>query len=89
MEVHFIRIDPARDAYRFYSLVLWPDLFRGVSLAREWGRIGQPGQLRLDRYEDEEQAGRALRKVAASKQRRGYRQTVRGHPACRQIGVES
>ena len=74
MEQELLRIDPAQDAFRFYRLALWPDLFGGVSLAREWGRIGQPGKLRLDRYESEDQAGRALHRLAAAKRRRGYRQ---------------
>ena len=73
MDHHLIRIDPERDAYRFYALGLWPDLFGGVSLAREWGRIGQPGKLRLDHFDSEEQAGRALTRLATAKRRRGYR----------------
>ena len=74
MDHHFIRIDPERGAFRFYALGIWPDLFGGVSLAREWGRIGQPGKLRLDHFDDKEQAGKALTRLAAAKRRRGYRQ---------------
>ena len=74
MKNHLIRIEPGKNAYRFYALALWPDLFGGVSLAREWGRIGSPGKLRLDHFDSEEQAGRALARLAAAKRRRGYRQ---------------
>ena len=34
MDITLHRIDPARNAFRFYRLALWPDLFGGVSLAR-------------------------------------------------------
>jgi predicted DNA-binding WGR domain protein len=80
MEDHLIRIDPGSNAFRFYRLALWPDLFGGVSLAREWGRTGQPGKLRLDRYDSEQEAGRALARLAAAKLRRGYRQIMGGEP---------
>ena len=73
MDTELTRIDPAKGAFRFYRLALWPDLFGGVSLAREWGRIGQPGTLRLEPYADADAAGAALSRLAAAKQRRGYR----------------
>ena len=73
MDTELTRIDPARNSFRFYRLALWPDLFGGCALAREWGRIGQPGTLRLEPYADAQEAGRALTRLAAAKQRRGYR----------------
>ena len=76
MDTTLHRIDPARDAFRFYRLALWPDLFGGVSLAREWGRLGQPGKLRLDPFESAEEAGRALERLSRAKRRRGYRETL-------------
>lgn len=39
--VRLERIDPERNAYRFYHGVLWPDLFGGVALVREWGGSGR------------------------------------------------
>jgi hypothetical protein len=44
------RIDPAKNMRRFYRLDVQPDLFGGVSLVREWGRIGRASRLRLDPY---------------------------------------
>lgn len=73
MDAALIRIEPARNAFRFYRLAVWPDLFGGYSLAREWGRIGSPGKLRLDSYESEEQAMAALDRLVHAKGRRGYR----------------
>lgn len=66
------RVDPARGMARFYSLTLQADLLGGWSLIREWGRIGQPGQVRVDQYADAELARAAALKLEASKRRRGY-----------------
>lgn len=38
------RVDSEANMYRFYRLRLMPDLFGGVSLLREWGRIGTQGR---------------------------------------------
>lgn len=45
-----VKLSPAQKQARFYRLEIWPDLFGGVSLAREYGRIGQPGRLQLDLF---------------------------------------
>jgi predicted DNA-binding WGR domain protein len=74
MEAALIRIDPARNAYRYYRLALWPDLFGGIALVREWGRLGSPGRLRLDLHPDEDAARRALERLVRVKCRRGYRE---------------
>jgi len=76
MEDHLIRIDPERNTFRFYRLAPWSDLFGGMTLAREWGRIGSPGQICLERFADEEQAAGALARLAAAKRRRGYREAA-------------
>lgn len=39
-EAELVKRVPADRQDRFYRLVIWPDLFGGVSLAREYGRIG-------------------------------------------------
>lgn len=71
--VRLERIEPERNAYRFYCAVLWPDLFGGVALVREWGRIGQGGTVRRDPYADLPAARQALRELIRRKCRRGYR----------------
>ena len=38
------RIDPTRNMSRFYRLDVQPDLFGGVLLVKEWGRIGARGR---------------------------------------------
>lgn len=66
------RRDPDRNMARFYRLSLEPNLFGGVSLVRNWGRIGTTGRLRIDLHPDEAAAERARTGIAARKQRRGY-----------------
>ena len=66
------RIDPDLKMRRFYSLCLQPDLFGGISLVREWGRIGSGGRVRYDRFTSESQAIGALTALLHNKRRRGY-----------------
>jgi predicted DNA-binding WGR domain protein len=71
-ETELVKRNPTDNQARFYRLAVWPDLFGGYSLAREYGRIGQPGKLRLDPYAKESQAIGALHKLMRRKTRRGY-----------------
>jgi predicted DNA-binding WGR domain protein len=47
-DIRIERVDHDANMYRFYRLRLMPDLFGGVSLLREWGRIGTQGRHRID-----------------------------------------
>lgn len=76
METTLHHIAPARQCFRFYRLAVWPDLFGGFSLVREWGRLGQPGQLRLDPYGSQAEAETALARLARAKRRRGYQEAA-------------
>ena len=71
-EAELVKSNPAANQARFYRMAVWPDLFGGYSLAREYGRIGQPGKLRLDPYPEETQAVSALLRLFRRKTRRGY-----------------
>jgi len=51
---------PAKKQARFYRLANLPDLFGGFSLAREYGRIGQPGRLQLDPFPEIDTARKSL-----------------------------
>lgn len=66
------RIDDARNMRRFYQLDMQPDLFGGVLLVRQWGRIGTRGRIVDDSYESEAIAADAMQKHADRKRRRGY-----------------
>ena len=41
------RIRPERNEWRYYRLAVWPHLFGRALLARQWGRIGTQGRVRL------------------------------------------
>ena len=49
-----------------------PDLFGGMSLLREWGRIGTQGRHRIDCFEDAGRAADAMVTLYRAKQKRGY-----------------
>jgi len=66
------RLDPARNMRRFYHLALEPDLFGGVRLIYEYGRIGQPGRVIVQHYPTEEPARLALNKKRMEKLKKGY-----------------
>jgi predicted DNA-binding WGR domain protein len=44
-------LDPSLNMARFYRMQMQPSLFGGVTIIREWGRIGQAGSCRHDQYE--------------------------------------
>ena len=66
------RIDTSRNARRFYRMEIVPGLFGDWSLVREWGRIGQPGQVRVDWFEDEAAAKDVRFEIHMKKAKRGY-----------------
>ena len=74
-----VKIRPAENQFRFYAVDVLPGLFGNWAVVREWGRIGQPGTLRRDWYNSQEQAEQEAGKLIERKTRRGYQ--VSGHPA--------
>jgi predicted DNA-binding WGR domain protein len=66
------RIRPECNEWRFYHIEIWPDLFGGVLLARNWGRIGTGGQLRLDFHPDYHAALNAFSALVSRRRKRGY-----------------
>ena len=79
MTHHYTRLhkrDPKRNQYRYYLLNVQPHLFGGWSLIREWGRIGRPGQVRIDLCDSLDEAARAFEGKRLQKQRRGYADSV-------------
>ena len=72
-DIRVERLDPEANMYRFYRMRLLPDLFGGVSLIREWGRIGTQGRHRIDLFRDAGQAADAMLALYRAKQKRGYR----------------
>jgi predicted DNA-binding WGR domain protein len=70
--VHLRRIDPARNMCRFYRLDVQPDLFGGILLVKEWGRIGARGQTKAERYNDEALAIASMQRQAQRKRQKCY-----------------
>jgi predicted DNA-binding WGR domain protein len=70
--VHLLRIDPARYIHRFYRLDVQPDLFGGVLLVKEWGRLGARGRMVGEPYDSEALAAVVMQQQAERKRRRGY-----------------
>ncbi|WP_139211540.1 WGR domain-containing protein [Marinovum algicola] len=67
------RIDPSLNMRRFYRMSLQPDLFGGVDVVREWGRIGSRGQSLIERHSCEDEAVSSMLALETAKRRRGYR----------------
>lgn len=72
MQSYLEKHDPAKNQARFYNMVLLPNLFGEWTLYREWGRIGQGGKVRMEWFNNEDEAKSALVALEASKRRRGY-----------------
>lgn len=66
------RVDASCNMKRFYTLRVQKDLFGGANLVREWGRIGSPGRVVMEYFEDEGLAVDALVSVFHQKHGRGY-----------------
>jgi predicted DNA-binding WGR domain protein len=66
------RVDRARNMARFYRLDVQPELFGGVLLTKEWGRIGASGRVQMQCFGSEAPALAALERQAERKRRRGY-----------------
>jgi len=71
--VDLVRIEAESGRFRFYRLVLQPDLFGGTGLVREWGRLGQPGTVRVRTLATEDDAKAAFDRTLDRRRRRGYR----------------
>jgi predicted DNA-binding WGR domain protein len=66
------RVDPSQNAHRFYRMKIVRGLFGDWSLIREWGRIGQSGQVRVDWFNTEAAAKNARSDLLMKKMKRGY-----------------
>ena len=66
------RREPAHRMARYYRLRAGADLWGRVTVIREWGRIGSPGRVRVDVYDDPAAAPVWLARLLRAKLRRGY-----------------
>lgn len=72
MHTYLEKRDPRKNQARFYSMAVTRNLFGEWTLERQWGRIGQGGQIRMDCYSREADAEAALLSLETAKRRRGY-----------------
>ncbi len=70
--LHLRRIDETRNMRRFYLLSIQPTLFGGMSLIRNWGRIGTSGQTMVQTFDASAEADDAFGRLERAKRRRGY-----------------
>ncbi len=66
------RADASQNINRFYRMDIAPGLFGDWSLGREWGRIGQLRQVRVDWFDTEAAAKDAWFDLLMQKAKRGY-----------------
>jgi len=69
--MHLIRSEPDANLHRFYRLEIVPSLFGDFGLMRNWGRIGNAGQLRIDWFGSEAEAKNARFELYMKKAKRG------------------
>ena len=72
MLTYLERRDPEKNMARFYAISLAPTLFGHCAVIREWGRIGSPGTVREEWFDDMPAAEAAAMKLSTMKRRRGY-----------------
>ena len=70
--LYLTRIDPEANMRRYYRLELAADLFGGVVVLRQWGRIGTRGQERREWFKTLKDAETHCHVWAMRKIRRGY-----------------
>lgn len=70
--VELKRIDLSLNMRRFYRMSLQLDLFGGIDLVREWGRIGSRGQCLIERHACQHEAVSSMLGLETTKRKRGY-----------------
>ena len=71
--MYLTHVDPERNMARFYTMSVQPTLFGECSVVREWGRIGNGGQVRETRHTTPEEAQAFADQLLRQKIRKGYR----------------
>lgn len=71
-EIHLHRINPEANMRRYYRMQIVRGLFGDWGLVREWGHIGQAGQVRTDWFEQQAEAKDARFTLHMQKAMRGY-----------------
>lgn len=72
MKVRLEKHDSKRNIARYYRMSILPNLFSEWTLYREWGRVGQIGQVRLDLFRSPLEVADAFKSRMYAKQKREY-----------------
>ena len=67
-----MRLDPGLNMRRFYRIEASADLFGGIHIIREWGRVGTRGQRLSHWCATEDEALNLSDTLLQAKLRRGY-----------------
>lgn len=70
--VRLERMDPSRNAFRFYQLELLPDLFDQAALRVSWGRIGRPARQAIRCGGEIDEVVEIKDRIVRDKTRKGY-----------------
>jgi predicted DNA-binding WGR domain protein len=74
--VTMTNIDPAKNKWRFYTVLIGRNLFGDWSITREYGRIGSPGRIAVESFATEQEARQAEQKRIRLRLRHGYSQVA-------------
>lgn len=64
--------NPDANKFRFYAIHVTKTIFGDWAIIREWGRIGSPGTVREEWFDDEHQAFSRANSIVQHRVRRGY-----------------
>ena len=70
--IYLVRHDAEKNMHRFYQMFVVSGLLDDWSLVREWGRVGSPGTVRKDWFNNEDEAIIAGKKLRFIKEKKGY-----------------
>lgn len=74
--VRLERMDPPRNAFRFYQLEILPDLFDQAALRVSWGRIGRPARQVIRCGGEIADVVKVRSRIVREKTRKGYRRVA-------------
>jgi len=72
-EITLYKTDPAKNVFRLYRLDIQMDLFGNQCPIRQWGRIGERGQMKTVPFPTLEAAEQELAKYHRMKLGKGYK----------------
>jgi len=69
---YLVKVDLSRNQSRFYSIHVTKTIFEDWAIVKEWGRIGSPGTIREEWFDNEPLALKKADSIIKRRVRRGY-----------------